>query len=113
MSAMALVFAAALVFVAWRDALPLLARLVRLAEVRWLPAPTGAPEPLLDLSLPPDVEQLALGESEEWARESVRERARELYRACDHDWDRAKQILYTERQATIFGGHDAPPGEVS
>lgn len=109
--ALALAFGIVTGYRVWQDVLPILARLTAVAEARWIPTPPPSDEPITDLSLPPDVEQLAAGESEPWARDQVRERARELFKACDHDWDRAKAILFAERQHAIFGGD--PPGGVS
>jgi hypothetical protein len=101
MLALALALAATLAFLAWRDVLPLLARIVRVVEVRLLPAEDAD---LAQLGpIPPDIEQLAQGESEEWAREAVRERAWELFRTTKN-WDEAKRILFTERQLHLFGG---------
>jgi hypothetical protein len=92
----------------WCDALPFVARMVALAERvyavdeedgedgdEWQDA---EPEPL-----PDDIESLAQAESEDWAKDAVRERARELFRSTNGDWDATRQILMAERQATIFG----------
>jgi hypothetical protein len=93
---------AALVFVLWRDVLPLLHRMVTLAERRHAPAvEAGSTE--TPNQLPPDIEQLAQGESEEWARDAVRERAWELFRFTKN-WDEAGRILHAERMVTLLGG---------
>lgn len=98
-------------YLVWLDVRPLLQRLVAVVERRYPAsvAPVQEQEPV-PASLPPDIEQLALGESEEWARASVRDRAWELYRHFDGDWDAAKRVLFAERHATMFGAGDSNAG---
>lgn len=100
MLALALALTATLAFVAWRDLLPRLDRVLDLLDRR-SPAPDAPADPASPL--PPDLESLAQGESEEWARDQVRERAWELFRATKN-WDEAKRILHAERLITLLGG---------
>lgn len=103
----ALLLAIGYSYLLWLDVLPLAKRLVAVAERQAgiTAAPVAVPEPVVERErLPPDIELLAANESEEWARDSVRDRAWELYRHLNQDWDAAKRVLYAERQLTLFGG---------
>lgn len=102
MIALAAVIWACVACLVWWDVLPLLTRLVAVHERRY-PVPDLIPAALAPEPLPPDLESLAMGESEEWARDNVRERAWELFRMTKN-WDEAKRILHAERMLTLLGG---------
>ena len=92
MTALAVALVCVTVLVLWREAKPLLERLIAVHEARYLP-PVKADEPVVEV--PADIEQMASRWEGEWAQASVVGRARELY-AETSDWDTVRQRLTQE-----------------
>lgn len=80
MPALVMLIAAGLVLLVWRDALPLLTRLVAVHERRYAP-----PRPTESEAMPDHLYALANAQGAEWARDDMLAAMREAYSECG-DW---------------------------